>query len=169
MLAMVPSYGLNSVFLGGDSRHGDPDWAPWNSPARQVAAETISQVKNPGQIIVFAATTRSADGSWTPPAALGIEPGYVQLQAPYVYDGDTGRFTDVDLWEYSDDGAFIEGATGGGWPTDRLNDSAEKVSIDRVPVARLDGSTASESPSVMLGSLRNWSPFQTGVAIGTRD
>ena len=62
-ISEIPSFGMNSVFIGGDSFHGGNDitnrnpWSP-TDPNDVLAATRLSEVKNPSRIILFASSMR---------------------------------------------------------------------------------------------------------------
>ena len=56
MTSRTPAFGMNSIFVGGDSKHGGnyvTSRNPWTGSAGEVLAATrMSEVKNPSKLIV---------------------------------------------------------------------------------------------------------------------
>jgi type II secretory pathway pseudopilin PulG len=168
-IASVPAYGLNSLFLGGDSFHADlGDLAPWRvAPGtKPLAASRLSEVKNPAKIVVFAPTQapEPASGTTIPlDPASGARIGYMELRAPMWHAGNPGNvFTDLNgtpierQWKVDPaDNRIVKDPTGTepmGVPIDRLGDN-------KIPVAHLDGSTNTELVERLALDMSRWSPF----------
>ena len=91
-----PTYGLNSIYVGGDSVHGGTyatDRHPWTGDPDVVplAATRFTQVKNPARLIVFGATAK-ADAS----GAMVYDDeslGFCELRPPFV-DESSGEWID---------------------------------------------------------------------------
>jgi type II secretory pathway pseudopilin PulG len=146
-IASHPSFGLNSIFVGGDSNHGPNGVVggnPWSATPSQNVATRMSHPKNPSKLIVFAPTQAA-----TQPTGLAPEVtlGYPELRAPFTqFSIATGGPTTPDTTRQW----FIEGTEGpnqgkvlpdpgnfsapGGLPIDRLGDK-------KITTAHLDGST----------------------------
>jgi type II secretory pathway pseudopilin PulG len=70
-IASHPSFGLNSMFIGGDSFHGPGFMSaghPWGPSPRKDTISRISQAKNPTKVITFAPTRATAY-----PTDLGVD------------------------------------------------------------------------------------------------
>ncbi|UCD76144.1 MAG: type II secretion system protein [Phycisphaerales bacterium] len=182
-IGAVPSFGLNSIFVGGDSYHGGPTavsrnpWMP-TDPNDVLAATNYTEVKNPAKLIVFGSTRYYADQSTfydydndTAPVNDPIM-GYCELRPPFIPLGP-------DTWERHwhlegalavDDGGSMY-SNGGGVPVGRWGD-------DDFLSAMLDGSTAVEdltalgapagfdhnyapNAAAMQKIMSRWSPFVT--------
>ena len=82
-----PTFGLNSIFVGGDSEHGGQDitdmnpWTP-TDPNIVIAATRFTQVKNPARLIVFGATAK-ADATGMP-VYDDESLGFCELRPPFV-------------------------------------------------------------------------------------
>lgn len=177
-LALRPSFGLNSIYVGGDSQHGGPgavDFNPW-TPATKgatIAATRMSEILNTSRLIVFAPTVDVKEL----PADLerfDVKFGYAELRPPFLYEPITETCGAAN-WEVDRESkATIENAPaglyteGGGVPIARWSDT-------QIPTARMDGSTASDSMNELgppLGASLNqeakfeymkaWWPFATG-------
>jgi type II secretory pathway pseudopilin PulG len=155
-IARVPSYGLNSIYLGGDNFHVDESLSPWiigadvqNNPDT-IAAVRLSMVKNPGKMIVFGACRYQ--GPPDLPAYGDSALGYCELRAPYAnFDPVTQTGSDQQ-WTVSTEGeAVLQGAGPAGLPFSRLED-------DRVPISHLDGSTEAEYIHRLAEDMSRWAP-----------
>jgi prepilin-type N-terminal cleavage/methylation domain-containing protein len=155
-----PSYGMNSLFVGGDSRHGGAEVFqnnPWTGSLDKIAATRLSEVKNPSRLIVFgpAALASTVSGQvYEEP-----EVGFCELRAPYTcYQDDnwkgpqwmvgTGGFVKKTVSTNLEDGT--------GLPIARSGQGL-------MPVAHLDGSTVVEQIGDISRDMRRWSPFEVGV------
>jgi prepilin-type N-terminal cleavage/methylation domain-containing protein len=162
-IAVVPSIGMNSIFVGGDSVHGGAaaaPYVPWNNPdSATIAATRVSAVKNPAQLIVFGPAARANTSGVSNPDSPYLSDerlGYVELRPPFLELAgnswlgqqwttaglhDVRRLTGVDY-------------TRAGLPVCRHG-------ADLYPVAALDGSTSVESLTELAlpSNMRRWSPF----------
>lgn len=149
-IASAVSFGLNSIFMGGNEVHGGPSLtalSPWswdssghviNNPDK-IAATRGSEVKMPSKLIVFGAA-RATD----PPASSDptIVIGYPELRPPYpLYDPKAGTLGPPQWTINATSGEIdVSGmATPGGIPFDRLGQS-------KVPVGHFDGSVDNYNP-----------------------
>ncbi len=175
-LSERPSFGLNSIFVGGDSVHGGAiaDLNPWeNPPAQAVGATRLTQAKNPTKLIVFGSTESH---STTPFGdAFDEDPnlGFCELRAPFINWDGSDEWVEPQWCATPDgvfrtgDGAYDEGA---GLPIDRTDNNV-------FPVAHLDGSTegliltppgdlwvisSSGVGDQIHADMTLWSPFQVG-------
>jgi hypothetical protein len=163
-IAAVPSFGLNSIFVGGDSLHGGPaaaGYVPWrNGASAETAATRISAVRSPAQLIVFAPAARAATGAPATPDAMPYRTderyGYGELRPPFLTLA--GSAWSGQQWKATGRGT-VQRVSGGefdpaGLPICRHGD-------DRYPVANLDGSTTVESliELALPSSMRRWSPL----------
>jgi prepilin-type N-terminal cleavage/methylation domain-containing protein len=157
-----PSYGLNSIFVGGDSVHGGTDITdrnPWTGTRPKIAATRLSEVKNPSRLIVFAPTglvnTLEPDEVYEDPVV-----GFCELRPPYLEIEPSGQAWGPPQWwagerglvEKTPEGEYAEGA---GLPIDRSGK-------DMLPVVHLDGSAVVEQFSKLSRDMRRWSPFEVG-------
>ncbi len=152
-----PTYGLNSIFVGGDSVHGGSyatDRHPWQTDNPVIAATRFTQVKNPARLIVFGATAK-ADAS----GAMVYDDeslGFCELRPPFL-DESSGAWIDPQ-WIVGASG-LIEGTStdqyGTGIPIDRRGEAL-------VPVAHLDGSAEAVSLADLSADMRMWNPRGVG-------
>jgi hypothetical protein len=176
-IADHPAYGLNSIFLGGDSTHGPfTNLAPWKPGVKPIAATALSQVKNPPRMIVFA-PTQSPPPDF-PNEIAADDPtgtlrwGFPELRAPALYDDLASPVggSYVQQWILDpNDGRIKKELTmsePAGVPIDRLDGN-------RIPIGHLDGSTeapeiseifhidqsAADSSAARSRLLSYWSPF----------
>ncbi len=150
-LSERPAFGMNSVFVGGDTTHGGAaatPFHPWNTAGRDsIAATRLSEVKNPSRLILFAPATKvggdDADG------------GFCELRPPFLPD-DSGNWT-LQQWAIGPGGKidFTGQATEAGQPVDR---SGKGI----LPVALLDGSSGVEPIANLATDMRRWNPFEVG-------
>ncbi len=157
-----PAYGLNSIFVGGDSVHGGSnvtDRNPWNGTDPSVFAATrLSQVLNPSRLIIFAPAAKAA--------AVGTETyenpeiGFCELRPPFFpIDGETAGDYASPQWELGAGGAVqrstdADFSSGAGLLIDRTGG-------DKVPVIHLDGSGSVEQIGMLAYDMVRWNPFET--------
>jgi prepilin-type N-terminal cleavage/methylation domain-containing protein len=146
-----PSYGLNSIFVGGDSVHGGPDISsrhPWQDTQDKIAATRLSEVKNPARLIIFGPTAKAGSGATYDDTKIG----YCEIRPPYLPD-EAGDWTE-NQWFVGAEGRLQQTATDeAGLPIDRNGQGL-------VPVAHLDGSATVAEISTLSGDMRRWSPFE---------
>ena len=158
-----PAYGLNSIFVGGDSFHGGSEvtpFNPWNTLGNDpIAATRFSEVKNPSRLIIFAPTAKAGtrDEVYEDP-----ELGFCELRPPYLVLDDpspSGEWIDAQwtvgvggLVEQTVTGQYASGA---GLPIARSGKNL-------MPVAHLDGSAVVEQISDISRDMRRWDPFEVG-------
>jgi len=185
-LGMQPAFGLNSIYVGGDGVHGGPDAvnrSPWNAAAdpdiAKIAATRTSEVRSPGELIVFA-PNRQANDSMIPAFldSFDVTWGYVELRPPYINTppedegSDTVAFGDphweVNRRQRGEVATAGEFSAGGGIPFARWSDNT-------MPTGRFDGSTstadinalgpptgATQNPQLKQEFMAQWWPFATG-------
>ncbi len=146
-----PAFGMNSIFVGGDTTHGGAaatPFHPWNTAGRDsIAATRLSEVKNPSRLILFAPAAKvggdDADG------------GFCELRPPFLPD-DNGDWT-LQQWAIGPGGKidFTGQAREAGQPVDR---SGKGI----LPVALLDGSSGVEPFANIATDMRRWHPFEVG-------
>lgn len=164
-IADVPSFGLNSIFLGGDSVHGDTatDYSPWNTMGNEtIAATRFSEVKNPSNMIVFAPVMQGNPAMLPSTSFSEVRFGFAEARAPFLeLNAGTGLWGDQQ-WQLDNDGtlaivtdnaAFM---SGGGLPVARWGGGA-------FPVGNLDGSTTVETLVSLSNDMRRWSHKATGL------
>jgi type II secretory pathway pseudopilin PulG len=147
-IARVPSYGLNSIFLGGDSFHGPVDHSPWNAGKKPFVASRLSEVMNPAKIIVFGACKATED---IPLPTSASVLGYCELRAPKVYGAGVNPALETQWTVNAEGQAILEGNEPAGLPISRLED-------DRVPISHLDGSTEAEYIHRLAEDMSRWAP-----------
>jgi len=167
---LFPSFGLNSIFVGGDSYHGGAAVSarsPWDISSGSVqprptklAAVRVGEVKSPSKLVVFAPTgLRPNTGS----AQLNAYPsmgqvGYFELRAPFAgFDDATGTWV-IPQWIMSTAAGDLDFIGNGpaGVPIDRLGQG-------KIPVGNLDGSTSTEELGRLAVDMSRWSPFAIKV------
>jgi type II secretory pathway pseudopilin PulG len=163
-----PAYGLNSIFLGGDTVHGGVDVVPQNpwagaafsAPLITIAATRFSQVRNPSKIILFAPTAPASNSGDLTIAYDNPDIGYAELRPPYTVRPPTaaGMWTNIQWYVSTNaqvarhmDGDYAAGA---GLPIARGGVS------DRLPVAHLDGSASIERLSEISTDMTRWDPLE---------
>lgn len=173
-IASIPAFGLNSIFVGGDTFHGDAGVIARNpyfpaDPSNVIAATNLSQVRNPGRVTVFATVMQATNSSIlpsNPPAAVSdLTFGHPELRPPFLDWADTNNdgtveFIDVQ-WQIDPATRRIVPAggdfsKGGGWPIGRAGE-------DQIPVGHLDGSTEAVDRDELATDFTRWSPFATGI------
>lgn len=162
-IAERPTFGMNSIFVGGDSVHGGSDVTdrnPWEGNANPIAATRFTQVKNPARLIVFGSAGKVLPGG--PGTYADISLGFCELRAPYLeFDTGTDKWINQQ-WEVGAGGnIFITGGNyadppGAGIPIVRSGQ-------DLIPVAMLDGSARIEKASELAGDMRRWNPFEVAL------
>jgi len=178
-----PSFGMNSIYVGGDAVHGGAEvtaFSPWNTAGNpSIAATRLSEVQNPGRLIVFGAVGR-VDAAVTDcteqPYALG-RLGNAELRAPYtVYNPDAapnGVKFENQQWQIGC--PSLTGSEGLGDDLIRLGASADfgdtggvpilRWSRENLPVAKVDGSTAASDINALSTDMRNWAWQATGINV----
>jgi prepilin-type N-terminal cleavage/methylation domain-containing protein len=148
-VATTPSFGMNSIFVGGDSDHGGPDvtkYSPWSSQVLDgtlttIAATRVSHVKNPSNLILFAPVIDSAVDPLAAPSA-----GFPELRAPFLRE---------DQWTVGNRNAIEKAPTislPAGIPVSRFGGQS-------IPVSNLDGSASMYPISSIMFDMRRWAPF----------
>ena len=146
-----PAFGMNSIFVGGDTTHGGSaatPFHPWNNDGNDsIAATRLSQVKNPSRLILFAPATKVGGDD--------TDGGFCELRPPFLPD-DNGDWT-LEHWRIEPGGTigFVGPATEAGQPVDR---SGKGI----LPVALLDGSSGIEPFANLATDMRRWNPFEVG-------
>lgn len=181
-IALTPSFGLNSAFLGGDSTHPPTALRHWQivngevqvNPS-SVAAVRVAQVKNPGKIVVFAPTQGVGK-----PALIDapIPLGYCELRPPFlaVHPVTGAGAEPTKQWTIDEDPAsptfgmpkLHAGAFGdAGLPMDRLADVEWDGPVGRlrsdsraltIPIGHLDGSVETETLERLSVDMSRWAP-----------
>ena len=167
-LGRMPSYGLNTMFLGGDDTHGGGFAAlsPWDAGAQTIAAERMSEVRNPKQIIAFAPVA-SCDpdgffGGTRPFDELTL--GAPSLRPPFLEWSGT-EWTERQ-WELTPNSSaelpVFRAAAGAtyarptsGWLVTRHGPN--------VPLGHLDGSVTTPAALDVAVDMRYWSPTEGAV------
>jgi prepilin-type N-terminal cleavage/methylation domain-containing protein len=180
-----PAFGLNSVFLGGDSIHGGA-WAiarnPWDPTATDeppiLAATRMAQVKNPAKCIAFAPTARASESTLLEPdgdleiahdetsfGTSGIaksQVGFAYLSPPYTHlDVDTDRWLDGDSrWWRTTTGGDVQRLDGAQYTDPGVGLPICRSKPAYLPVAMIDGSTVVEYLPEISRDMTRWSPFE---------
>jgi prepilin-type N-terminal cleavage/methylation domain-containing protein len=148
-VAMTGAYGLNSIFVGGDSDHGGgevTDDSPWNSSGNPtIAATRISQVRKPAELLLFMPVT-SAD------AAPGTElvTGHYEARAPFL------KFAQ---WSVGPKNEVVQADTldkPAGLPISRFGG-------ENIAVSTVDGSATVVPLSHISVDMRRWAPFADAI------
>ncbi len=162
-----PSFGLNSIFVGGDSAHGGVgDHNPWGGDQPEKAATRLSHVLNPTKLIVFAPTARAAALADDVYDNVGpddvIWPGLVgscELRAPFLTrPADTW---DAQQWLIGSHGRVTQASagvfdSGGGLPIARTAKDVLNGGKEPFPVVHLDVSTAVQQMVDLSEDMRHW-------------
>ena len=177
-ISIVPSFGMNSIFVGGDSFHGGSEvtpFNPWNTLGNDpLAATRFSEVKNPAKLIVFGTTARASDDLPILDEVYDSDErllGYVELRAPFtVFDDangnglwDPGETWSNQQWAIGTQGKVVRTTTGD--YADPTGLPVSRWGANLLPVANLDGSTGVEETSVLAVDMRRWSPFAFGMNV----
>lgn len=145
-LSRRPSYGLNSIFLGGDSdAAGLGALSPWNPGGDpSVAVVRLTELRSPATLVLFA-PTRVATAAGEPQPAGNLGGGWHELRAPYLADRQ---------WEVTRDGVIASSTFAG--PTAGI--PAIGGGETSLPVALADGSAAVVSIEELAEDMRRWTP-----------
>lgn len=147
VIAWAPRFGLNTIFLGGDSDaagcnvSSQSPWNPVGSPT--IAAISASQLRRPASLVVF------TQAAWAgQPGAPAIDRGWHELRAPYLLDRQ---------WEVGPAGVVASDTLGTdcGIPPLRRGEST-------LPTACADGSTQAIPIDELAEDMRRWSAFADG-------
>ena len=157
-IAERPTFGMNSIFVGGDSVHGGiyaTDRHPWQNDEKPIAATRFTQVKNPTRLIVFGSAAKVLPGGG-PPTYDDTALGFCELRAPFLNES-SGEWASLQ-WIVGENGLIEEPSTdqyGAGIPIDRHGNGL-------IPVANLDGSTAAVKLYELSTDMRMWNPWAVG-------
>jgi prepilin-type N-terminal cleavage/methylation domain-containing protein len=180
-LSMIPSIGLNSIFLGGDTRHGGAlanGLHPWHpnvvdGTRTRIAATRYTEVRNPSRIIVFAPVSRASTASFDElnPEATYHRPnwadhaiGYPELRPPFVARNNSGVWMSQHRqWAVGRNEQIVrrdtgEYGNGAGLPIMRWG-------AGKLPVAHLDGSATVEDIGPLSADMRRWAPDEAGTVL----
>lgn len=182
--ARMPSFGMNSIFVGGDDVHGGSaitrrnPWEPALAAGESVLAVTrLSEARSPSRLIVFAPSRYPWNEQDDRFAAwprgrqvLGspeVRPPFIELDRSGSSPADWTWITrqwhindgststpEVAKREADNTGEASDFSAGGGLPIVRWG--------DQIPVGRLDGSVSSFEIERLFIDMRMWSPFETG-------
>lgn len=166
-IAERPTYGMNSIFVGGDSVHGGSYATsnhPWtgNASIKPIAATRFTQVKNPARLIVFGSATRvltgfDTDGNGTGTTSLG----FCELRAPFLEFDKNLDIWISQQWLVGTGGKIL--TTGGSYSDPGAGIPITRRGQDLMPVAMLDGSASIEKASELAGDMRRWNPFEVAL------
>ncbi len=136
-----PSFGLNSIFVGGDSAHGGVEnHNPWDGDQPEKAATRLSHVLNPTTLIVFAPAAEAAVAADDVYATDGI--GFCELRAPFLDRPDDSWQN--EQWAIGANGRIVQTGSfseGGGLPIARTAKEILYGGKEQMPVVHLDAST----------------------------
>jgi type II secretory pathway pseudopilin PulG len=163
-IADHPAYGLNSLFLGGDSTHASlGNLAPWKvtGATKPLAISRMSDARNPAKLIVFAPSQNPPPNYPTPitpddPTGTSRQ-GFMELRAPMFNNYTDPNGTNIPAqWtlDAANDGRIRIQAAGTlpmGVPIDRLGD-------DKVALGHLDGSVSTEFLGRIAVDMSLWDP-----------
>lgn len=162
-IAERPTFGMNSIFVGGDSVHGGnyaTDRHPWQNDEKPIAATRFTQVKNPARLIVFGSSTRILTGFGTD-SDDDTSLGFCELRAPFLeFDEDLDKWVNQQ-WEVGTGGKIF--TTGGSYSDPGAGIPIVRRGQDLMPVVMLDGSARIEKASELAGDMRRWNPFEVGL------
>ncbi len=167
LIADIPSFGMNSIFVGGDSFHGGMlvkarnPWTPALGLEDEILAATrLSEVRNPATLIVFGAAARADPSGGDETYASEERLGYVELRAPLtIFNSSASTWTNRQ-WEVGKNLALERTPVSYAGPTGL---PVARWGADKLPVAHLDASTAVEEISTLSSDMRRWSPFAFGL------
>ena len=166
-IAERPTYGMNSIFVGGDSEHGGSyatDRHPWQNNEKPIAATRFTQVKNPARLIVFGSATRILTGFDTDGNGNGngtTSLGFCELRAPFLEFDESLDEWISQQWLVGTGGKIL--TTGGSYSDPGAGIPITRSGQDLLPVAMLDGSASIEIASELAGDMRRWNPFEVGL------
>jgi len=167
LISERPSYGLNSIFVGGDSTHGGTNITnrnPWEGTGEKIAATRLSEVKNPSRLILFGPAALADDGDCE---AVYDDPevGFCELRPPYLFlsgdPDDPSTLWEEPQWTVGIGGRVVQ--TDAGEYGDHAGLPIARSGKDLIPVAHLDGSTVVIEISKLSRDMRFWSPFEVGL------
>lgn len=148
-IALQPSYGLNSIFVGGNSDDGGGDATahhPWNTQGNEsIAATRTTALRNPTQLVLFAPTVLSGPT----PLANAANDAWHEARAPYLK---------VQQWSIGAGGVVVvasAASTPAGIPRVSKGDTA-------IPIGFCDGSAGSVRLEELSEDMRRWAPFADG-------
>ena len=179
-VSLIPAFGLNSIYVGGDDVHCGNDIArdrnPWNPaiPSDILAATRLSEVKNPAKLIVFAPTVHFGEvldprvPLVTDASITSLAFGYAELRPPFIQLDRDDPDSRQKQWHMAQTFTLLDGnfsasdnetrPIGGGVPVARWGK-------DLIPTGRLDGSVITDDLQQLAQDEegRNWSPHATGL------
>ncbi len=171
----IPSFGMNTTFIGGDNVHGGGGIValnPWDNPSQKLAATRYTEVKNPARVLVFAPCSNylendgdDATSLFDPSPVSKIHLGDAALRPPYITLQGVDTEPDPSQWEWIDrqwriadeDETAIapvssaDFTAGGGCPIARWG--------GKLPAAHIDGSVSIRALEEYAFDMRMWSPF----------
>jgi hypothetical protein len=156
-LSERPGYGLNSIFVGGDSFHGGAGVTnrnPWQDTQPKIAATRLSEVKNPSRLLLFGPAAMAGSGDTYEDPELG----FCELRPPYLVLNPTSEVWEEPQWKVGV-GGLVQQTTGGQY-SDGAGLPIARSGKDLMPIAHLDGSTVVIEISKLSRDMRFWSPFE---------
>ncbi len=177
LAAANPSFGLNSIFVGG-SAYFESDIRPslGIDDEVRIAASRISQVRNPSSLIVFGPSGRvdfdpdDESGPYVGSDGGGGFPlGHHELRAPALGpngpDSNPYAIWNQRQWRIAADqeGALELTADGPALNIEGFGMPIVRRGLSSYPIAHLDGSVSIEDLNELASDMRRWSPFVTGT------
>lgn len=148
-----PRYGLNGIFIGGDSDSAGGAVAsqnPFTGSGPSIAATRMSEVRNPASLVLFAPTRRVTGAGPSDP-----DSGWFELRAPFLQDQQWQAITDASGASSIVAVQTIDGQVAG-IPFIRRG---ERV----FPVGYLDGSAGVVEADSVANDMRSWAAQATGL------
>lgn len=146
-----PSFGLNGIFVGGDSDNGGGAIAalsPFNAAGNPtIAATRMSEIRSPATLVLFAPTLH-VSGAGAP-----SDFSWYELRAPFLTDRQWETLTDAK------GAASVIGSSGldgtiAGVPGLRRGERT-------VPIGFADGSASMAEIDTLANDMRSWAPQAT--------
>lgn len=143
-IAFEPSFGLNTIFIGGDSDAGGgtSEHSPWNSSGySSIAATRLTHLRSPASLVLFAPTRRVQAG-----ASPDAPRGWHELRAPFL-QSDSAQWTATDQGVVA--GPGLEDVAG-------LPALGPRETV--LPAAFADGSAQPVDVESLGSDMRRWAP-----------
>lgn len=146
-----PSFGLNGIFVGGDSDNGGGAivaLSPFNTAGNPtIAATRMSEIRSPATLVLFAPTRRATG------AGPADDVSWYELRAPFLTDRQWETLTDAKGSASVIASRGVDG-TVAGVPGLR---SGERT----VPIGFADGSASMADIDTLANDMRSWAPQAT--------
>ncbi len=163
-LSERPSFGMNSIFVGGDSLHGGDisiDRNPWDpvDSGNIIAATRMSEIRNPSKLIVFAPAALAGQGPAGDTVYSDPSLGSCELRPPFLFFNQSIGTWSHGQWTVGAAGlvehlpCLERNAPGAGLPIDRVGTGSSVI-----PVGHIDGSAAFAELADLSRDMSRWSP-----------